>query len=191
MFRSALEKVIVGVLTAVALSTVYFLWDTIRKFQTTYLIPPGAVMAFSIDCPAGSWRHFTEANGRFIVGAGDKVDPTHGTWQQLQPNGASITGVPLAVYQVGASGGEQMHLLAEKEMPRHGHNLFSATEGTSGNTGQNAAGWWGRSGSTENNYKLESANDVTPSLALSSLVGGGEAHNTLPVYYALNYCVKL
>lgn len=137
-------------------------------------IPSGAVVAFDGECPSLGWRPFTEANGRFLVGAGEPTDPKHGTWQQQLPSGNLSQPRDLTTYVLGRSGGEETHLLSEAEMPSHSHRGKNGSAVNS--TGGNNLHPWGSS-------------IVKPQVTVAvEHTGGGEAHNNIPPYYPLNFC---
>lgn len=80
-------------------------------------------------------------------------------------------------YQIGEVGGETSHVLIIDEMPSHNHeNQYPAVPPASGG-GSEGYGWY-----------MDSYNWGTQK---DHLVGGGQAHNNMPSYYALCYIMKL
>ena len=76
-----LKTIIVGIVTAVAVSLIFYLTQEARSVQIG--IPKGAVIAFnSNSCPDEvNWREYENAYGRFIRGldkSGELIDPESG-----------------------------------------------------------------------------------------------------------------
>jgi hypothetical protein len=69
----------------------------------------GAVIASTVECAVlgDEWTVFTEAGGRFILGAGSGTDP-NGVTESFTPN---------------KRGGEYKHSLQVEEMPPHSHKI--------------------------------------------------------------------
>ena len=122
----------------------------------------GAVVAFETDaCPTG-WAPYVQGSGRFIVGTG-----RHSLNDQY--------GAPLAEFAVGSTGGSRSHKLTVDEMPQHRHEY----------------------GYSSGNLSPQHV-DYTPAefgakdqQALTSAVGQGIPHNTMPPYIALLLCTRL
>ncbi len=141
----------------------------------------GAVVAFDRSqtegtCPAG-WKLFKPAGGRFIVGAG--------THDNKDMGGNDLTNYPAFKDKpTEAVGGEEKHLLTKEEMPSHDHggrtlgsdHLFWADE-----TGAFAVRG---PGDFANHIKKDHTHGITAE-------GQGQAHNTLPPYVALYYCINV
>jgi len=184
MFNSVAVRVIVGVLTALTLGAIYSMWNTVRTIDMSIGVPTGAVVAFAQDCPVNGWSPYTEANGRFLVGAGAPTHQKHGTWNLVLPDGNLSQPIPLSTYSLGRSGGEEAHRISELEMPSHDHTFEGSPIQLSGKGAQDynadkqpALGTVG------------AVDAVTPAGTISAS-GSNEPHNNLPPYYPLNFCVK-
>jgi hypothetical protein len=90
-----------------------------KRVDTYYVTPPKSILAFVSDCPEG-WESYSNANGRFIVGAGQ---------------GAGLSNRPML-----STGGTENHLLTIAEMPNHAHKesvtTFAHRSGPEGITGE-------------------------------------------------------
>ncbi|WP_146347122.1 hypothetical protein [Falsiphaeobacter marinintestinus] len=184
MFNSVKEKVIVGVLTALTLGAIYAMWNAIQSIDVGIGVPTGAVLAFDQDCPKNGWRPYTEATGRFIVGAGTSTHSKHDTWQKVLPDGNLSPPIPLSTYELSRSGGEETHIISKMEMPSHDHTFTGSAIQLAGK------------GSEAYNDKKSPAlgtivavDALIPTGSISSN-GSGEPHNNLPPYYPLNFCIK-
>ena len=145
--------------------------------------PSGMIVMWSgtvASIPEG-WRLCNGQNGtpdlrnRFIVGAGDE-------------------------YTVGNTGGEKEHTLTTDEMPSHKHNLeyYVPKSGGSVYTRATLGAVNGKTGSeVENVVKYaNTSSSWSGSQAVSydsviSNVGGGQAHENRPPYYALCFIMKI
>lgn len=140
-------------------------------------LPSGAVIAFAgteaQPCPSRGWELFEKAKGRFIVGAG------HGLRSKLTP------------HQSGDIGGEEKVILTVSEMPEHNHFVSSGY-------GPN---WHdGLAGSAAPEGIDRKFNDPNPKIRrdgghgihkeLIGNTGGNKAHNNMPPFLALYYCMK-
>jgi hypothetical protein len=173
------EKAIVGVVSAVVLAILAWLWnwgsgggviralggvskDDLASFQT---VPAGAVVAFDLPggCPTG-WTMFEPAISRVLVGA---VAGRATTSPNKDMNGAQLSA---RLYR--ADGGEEFHTLLIAEMPKHAHAYqdwragpgsctFSGCNGTGGISDQRTAD-----------------------------AGEGKPQNNMPPFVALHYCQK-
>ena len=82
-------------------------------------------------------------------------------------------------YSVGDTGGEKSHTLTEDEIPSHDHSLSLSGKVLSG------SGEWNFYYGDENVYQSTELSSVT-----TSSVGGGNAHENRPPYYALTFIIK-
>ena len=150
----------------------YLQYDGTNWVCTRALAPVGAVMSFNLSaCPSG-WSEYVPAQARNIVGR----------WVG-NPN---YTGYDT----LNETGGEFAHTLTVSEMPSHEHNIasnvitnidyFDATRPYLGQ--ETTAG-----GDTE--YDL-GGTATLPTVARSSLTGGGTSFNILDPFLVLLYCVK-
>ena len=137
-------------------------------------VPPNAVVAFDGPCPFPDWEPFEPATARIIVGAGLPTDPKHKFWYRKLPSGGADA-VALTPRELHESGGEENHLLSIAEMPAHAHNTF----GADGNLG-------------DRNFPSRDALGQNSNLNAGKTdnAGGSNPHNTMPPYYALNFCKK-
>ena len=102
-------------------------------------------------------------------------------------NGAGLT-----QRVVGQTGGETSVTLALSQIPAHNHQvLASASAGTTNSPA--AAGWavphLGKTGI--NAYTADTTHNVSMSPAALAMAGGGHAHNNMPPYLVLNFCIAL
>jgi hypothetical protein len=126
----------------------------------------GAVVAFDLDnCPAG-WDTYEAAKARVIVGAGK------GT--------ADERGRALSERVRGKTGGEEVHQLTVAEMPKHNHSkgdfkflLKIDRNGTAIDTDPLGDGQPNLLAGGENEPR-----------------GGDAAHNSMPPFVVLTFCVK-
>ena len=147
--------------------------DALRKANAV-AVPVNAVLAFHGRCPTSGWRPFEPATGRVIIGAGIPNDPKHKMWQRGLPSGG-FENVPLTPKGLDESGGEENHILSQQEMPAHSHNAFRAN-GDGDGLYPKAAVMGPRS---------------QPIVAPTQDTGGSQAHNTMPPWYALNFCIRV
>ncbi len=108
------------------------------------------------------------------------VDATHFTLPNAQ--GRAIVGLDAAQTEftpLGKTGGAKTHVLAFSEMPSHNHRQ-TFNGGAIAPAGGSAVGGMASAGSGA----AVSAQQVT------SLEGGGAAHNNLQPYLVLNYIIK-
>lgn len=127
----------------------------------------------------GSWEKIKD---RFLLGAGD-------------------------IYSLGNTGGESQHTLLQSELPSHTHDVSGNTLSNGAHTHQVRGGanvsssgkaglesyashyssWRTISSSNSNGNPALSAGEHTHSISLtSSSTGGGNAHNNMPLYIAVN-----
>lgn len=89
-------------------------------------------------------------------------------------------------FPLGQKTGEETHTLAANEMPQHQH----VTQGsdTAGNVSTPSGNVLGR----EVGNPYGQASNLTPmNSATVANVGGGQAHNNMQPYLALNFCIAL
>jgi hypothetical protein len=148
-----------------------------QSAQPTPVLPVGMIAPFNIStrelkCPEG-WALFSEAVGRFIVGAGFSA-------ANRDQNGRQLTGRPSFAEDPSASvGGEEQHTLTVAEMPQHSHQVYPHAGSIIG-----ASGRFPGAGSADPN--LTSRTDGRTDAA-----GGGQPHNIMPPFIALVYCRKI
>ncbi|MBP7002343.1 hypothetical protein [Amaricoccus sp.] len=129
----------------------------------------GLVVAFDREsgCPAG-WSPFQQGAGRFVVGVGEGPGLSARAWREV--------------------GGEESHVLLPEEMPRHTHTF----KGNSVPRG----GWGGQMTNPVAGGGSQVADNgaYTPKGSISAQGGKGDgktaAHNTMPPYVALYFCVR-
>ena len=89
----------------------------------------------------------------------------------------------LPTYQIGQVGGEENHILAQSEMPRHGHSVVATSA---------SADLISPSG---NFFATGAAYNTTPDTTLDTsavgLGGGSQPHDNMPPYGVLNLCIAL
>lgn len=132
--------------------------------DANFFSPPNSVMAFASACPKG-WVPFENAIGRTIIGAGG--------------------GAGLERRNLLDVGGAERVTLTIDEMPRHSHSL------------QMDEMLWGGKGSApyaDNRIANGTDLDKEATFAPSGQVleaGGGQSHDNMPPWIALNYCRKI
>lgn len=88
---------------------------------------------------------------------------------------------------LGEKAGEETHTLTTNEMPTHTHGAGAASGvGTSPSPQNNV---WAGSSNADNQY-ASSANTTMKAGAIQS-VGGGQPHDNMPSYLAVNYIISL
>lgn len=93
----------------------------------------------------------------------------------IQFGASGVAGVD---FSLNAQGGEVKHQLTAAEMPSHNHTVNMAENGTTNATGSNRAAWTDNPNNQQGTITSESA-------------GGGESHNNMPPYFAVNYIFRL
>lgn len=137
-----------------------------EELEARPTVPSGAVVAFDRECPSNGWELYDRAGGRFVVGAGHHAN--------RDANGEQLT-----IYQKHRiNGGEEKHTLTTEEMPSHNHAVYPHAGFVLANSGQQGAG------SEDPHATSNVANGVT------SIAGMGKAHNNMPPFVTLNYCLK-
>lgn len=145
--------------------------------QVTGTVPVGLISMWSgsVESIPTGWALCDGADGRpdlrdkFIIGAG-------------------------STYAVGSTGGSATVTLSANKIPSHAHLIAAAATGTSVATYGVTSTTHITAGSdatvVDTSYAFPST-ETEPTLGLTSTVGGGEAHENLPPYYALAYIIKL
>lgn len=161
------DRIVISVVTS--LLTAGAIWGAGKLGAFAYIVfepavPASAVIAFNGECPPG-WDKFDIASGRFLVAAGTGQDA----------NGK------LETFELGPNvKGEYVHRLSIDEMPSHNHGFKKQIAGVPTFVGV-AVGV--PSSKTDNNF-------VNAFLDADFNQGEGDAHNNIPPYIALNFCVK-
>ena len=90
------------------------------------------------------------------------------------------------IHTLGQKSGEETHTLSAYEMPQHKHYVQadSASGTTRSPTGHVLGGFPG-------GYADYSANSVTLRSGTLTNVGGGQAHENMQPYLAVNFCIAL
>ena len=86
---------------------------------------------------------------------------------------------------LGAKGGEEAHVLTVQEMPSHTHTLNARNQ--RGNTNIPSGNVLARK---KNFYSTQPQNAILSNGAIGT-TGGGQAHNNMPPFQALNYIICL
>lgn len=86
----------------------------------------------------------------------------------------------------GNKGGEETHTLSTNEMPQHTHtaNGTTAAATTTGPTDNLLAGTSGLYGAADGNTVTMAGDNLAPA-------GGGQAHENMQPFLALNFCIAL
>lgn len=155
-------------------------------------MPQGAIILWSgyiTAIPAG-FVLCDGANGtpdlrnRFVIGAG--IDTGTGYTPTTTEYGAGF-------FTIGDHGGQGLHQLTIAEMPNHNHTVTSSTLGVTSYSVPSGARYYGTpleyQWATEEIHSYLATTSLTAGL-LISYTGGGQAHNTMPPYYALAYIMK-
>lgn len=90
-------------------------------------------------------------------------------------------------HQQGQRSGEETHTLSSAEMPQHSHDLMIKND-----IGENTlpAGNSLAASEYETRYSTNVGGEAMSSEIITN-VGGGQAHNNMQPYLALNYCIAL
>ncbi|HKK74356.1 MAG TPA: tail fiber protein [Saprospiraceae bacterium] len=100
-----------------------------------------------------------------------------------------------ADHREGQKSGEETHTLAANEMPQHNHQVqatnTSASGGGDGPVGANNPSGKVLASIDVNGYKGTSTNLVNLRQGTITNVGGGQAHNNMMPYIAVNFCIAL
>ena len=125
-------------------------------------VPKGSVVAFDLDICPNNWTPFDLAQGRMIIGTGN--------------NGGSNKdekGNKLTVRNRRSEGGEETHVLSVSEIPSHDHSGVTAAGGS------NAA-----------HLDNRDSQNLPQGKGVIGKTGGSKAHNNMPPYIVLTYCMK-
>jgi microcystin-dependent protein len=103
-------------------------------------------------------------------------------------------GPGLSLYTQGQTGGEATVTLLASQMPAHNHTVNASS--SSGHINNPTAatvlgavgGGIGKSGKA---YTASTASNVNMGTSASNNAGGGQPHNNMAPYVALNYCIAL
>jgi microcystin-dependent protein len=90
---------------------------------------------------------------------------------------------------IGESGGEQSVTLIQSELPAHAHQV-SANTGSGNQTSPTNNVWSSLAGRTPPPL-YSNASDTTMSPMATGVTGGGQPHNNMPPYLALNFIIAL
>ncbi len=86
----------------------------------------------------------------------------------------------------GQKSGEETHTLSAAEMPQHTHQMNAGSGGTSQPIPTNTASL----GEINNGYNTGTNRAALRSGSISN-VGGGQAHNNMQPFLAVNFCIAL
>lgn len=178
MFGTVVEKVIVGVLTTIALAAVYALWDAVRELRVGFGVPQNAVLVFDepSGCPDGWVNMGEDWRGLVAVAAVRDTNDKYG---------------------FGRRGGSETHVLTEAEIPSHfhgagdlkvnanPHNLHASASSEATDAAQRTDGIFKAPPHTRDYGSHDHVLEGT-----TSTWGGGSAHNNMSPYIALYYCKK-
>ncbi|MCA9949517.1 MAG: phage tail protein [Anaerolineales bacterium] len=90
-------------------------------------------------------------------------------------------------HQEGQKGGEETHTLIAAEMPQHNHALVaSSTDGNSSNIDNSLL-----AREAGGIYRADVNNPVQLKAGVVANVGGGQAHDNMQPYIAINFCIAL
>lgn len=95
-------------------------------------------------------------------------------------------------FQQGQKSGEEAHFLAANEMPNHGHTLNATTSnastGAAGSQPSNKV-WANSPISIYHDYAAGNAQNMATNTVANG--GGGQGHDNMQPFLALNYCIAL
>ncbi|MEP3277034.1 MAG: hypothetical protein ABJN26_06140 [Stappiaceae bacterium] len=183
--RAQFVKWMIAAIVALFVISLSGWWFVLDKELKEYIsenaggVPKGAVLAFAIECPK-DWDVYKPATARMIIGAGEEFHPKHATWDQQRLEGGKeeISLTPRALHY---SGGEEAHILKVNEIASHDHDYHDFWwKGSGFITGGPIAALQGGS----NEYDPHNAGYQT------AMKGGNQAHNNMPPFIALYYCMK-
>lgn len=82
-----------------------------------------------------------------------------------------------ALHKAGEIGGEEEHVLTEKEIPAHYHDEYVGNDGGDGSVPEGYYGFTSIASTSKNTYWAKGSK--------TSLAGGGNAHNNMPPYLSV------
>lgn len=138
----------------------------------------GAVIASTVRCPqlGPDWFPYDKGAGRVLVGVG-------------RGNGRSVRNFE-------DTGGEEEHILTVDQIPNHehpvvdpGHSHKLPGEFITNRQGVNEWGGTEPGGSIAEDQDLDISRDANSDVEVGP-IGGGGAHNNMPPYIALHFCIK-
>jgi microcystin-dependent protein len=105
-------------------------------------------------------------------------------------------GPGLSAYSIGQIGGSETVSISSANYPAHSHTLSAAASPATGNAPNGlfeAQGQTGGRGGTVNlaAYSGSGTPTTLATAALTAAPGGGQPHNNLQPYLALNFCIAL
>ena len=121
----------------------------------------------------------------------NEVDPAiffGGTWEKIEDRFLLASG---SAFPNGTTGGESQHTLSVNEMPAHGHDIRNVGgSGTNGLCGVGTA-----TGVDGNNWAfVDAASDASNNASGvfgATNTGGGQPHNNMPPFVAVNVYVRV
>ena len=98
-------------------------------------------------------------------------------------------GPGLSLHDLGETGGEVNHSLLESEIPSHNHTMNA---GTGGGQVSPANKTWGTLGGRTPTPLYNNTASNTPMAGTAfGVAGGGQPHNNMSPFLALNFCIAL
>jgi microcystin-dependent protein len=152
------------------------------------IVPTGAVQAFAMTtvptgwlaCDGSAVSRTTYANLYDVIGTTYGTGDGSTTFNLPSLKDKFLLGLGSTYSTLAATGGETTHTLTTSEMPSHTHTI------TYSYLGENNTLW------RPNLPDRVAAGYDSPTPGGSSIVstGGDGAHNNMPPYIVLNYCIK-